>query len=128
MRGAERRIDDQRAAGGQRPRDRMNGADLERGPWFEPRHHGRDAFSEHGLAHPWRSEQHQVVAAGRADLRGPPGDRLADQVSEILVVSRVAAGYRLSALIGEYRPRVRPRFEHGYRGVGSRAPGRPTGP
>ena len=80
VRRAERWVGKQRAVGGQHPGDRVDGGHFERGGRVEPGQQGGQPFGEHGLARARRAEQQQVMAAGRAELRGPPGGRLAEDV------------------------------------------------
>ena len=84
MRCAERRLDDQRASGRKGAGDRVDRADLKRRGRIKPRQDRRDSLGEHRFANARRPEQHQMVAAGRADLGRPPGDRLPDQIREVL--------------------------------------------
>ena len=84
VRGAERRIEHERLAGRQRSRHGMDRADLKRRRWLESRQNGRNPLCQHRLPAAWRAEQHQVMTARGADLGGPPGDWLTDQVGQVL--------------------------------------------
>ncbi len=83
VRRLERRPGDQRGTRRQRARDRVDGADLERGPLVQRREEAGQPLGQHGLAGPRRAGHQQVVPAGRGHLDRPPSGSLPDHVAEV---------------------------------------------